>query len=170
VCLIGQFERLGSLELHPAPWTPSARVPGRTACLVRPGSKGLKGIAGPISKNQTKGKGVGRPSRGAHSRLRLAPGPLLGVACPRLQVPSPPCGPTSPIWDTRYDPARYRWKRAHGAHGRLVRARIGSKWDAVDRRRGSNFKNQRKGKGAAGFELRSAPRWLLTPEIPLLFF
>jgi hypothetical protein len=91
-------------------------------------SKAQKEDPSPISKNQTKGKrGWPLPLAVSTVAFALRWAPLLGVARPRLPFSSPLCGPTSPNLGHPLRPARCHWKRTHGAHGRLVRARIGSK-------------------------------------------
>ena len=117
---------------------------GRTARLQRPGSKGLKRLPSPIfKKNQTKGRRGRPPPRRAHSRLRLAPGPLQEVARPRPPGPKPAVRPYIAKSGTPAMTGPLPLKRTHGAHCRLVRpasARSGMRSIASEE---SNFKNKK---------------------------
>ena len=123
-----------------------------------------KGQKGAVQFQKIKQKGR-PPPRGLTVAVALRRARLLGVARPSLPIPSPLCAPHRQIWDTRYDQARCHWKRTHGARGLVLRPRIGSSRDSVDRRRGGQFQETKKRKGAAGFRFQQAPGRLLQPGV-----
>jgi hypothetical protein len=154
------------LELHPAPWIPSARVPRRAARLPRAGSKGLKGPQVQFQKNQTKGKGVGRPLVVPAAAFASRRAPLLGAARPRLPVPSPLCGPTSPNLGHTYDQPVAAGNARTGRTAALSGpASAQSRMRSIDGE-GPISKNKEKEKGRPGFKFPPAPGGCFSPDYP----